>query len=366
MMRRLIASVMALAMFGASAPVHAEPTPARPTTAPTRPAPLSVRPAANEPSIAQIEALVGAIGMWSGEYAAHLTAASALMDEVNGYTAILDQFSAGDLRPRAALERLEAWRANAVARGQALRVQAATLRAPPSLALMGEQGIAIEGAFAVARSDLVPLIDEMIVLLESLAAFGVEAIRSPTKAAETRLRAIYTSAVQMVRIDERRIRATSLALAPDHPNRAIMEATLHYYAAVSAMPSHELRVLDGAPADQDGLAATLRQSAQGMRTSLAQSETHAQSMINQMRNAPRDPSTENLRRLVLEMAETFPASIASYRRLADTLDNAARLISGGESVVNAWATQESMSLPIFDEVTQHENRRIELASQLRR
>jgi hypothetical protein len=313
-----------------------------------------------------MEGVLGAMGVWAAEYSAHLTAAGELMDEVDGFTAILDQVSAGNLRTRAALDRLEAWRANAVARGQTIRAQAAALRAPPSLALMGPQGTAMEGALAVARSDLVPLIDEMIASLESLAAFGAEAIRSPTKAMDTRLRAVYTSAVQMVRIDERRIRATGLAMPADHPNRSLMEATLSYYTAVVAMPSHELRVLDGAQADHDGLVATLRQSAQEMRTSLAQADGHTQTVISRMRDAPRHPDTENLRRIVLEMSETFPATIALYRQLAGTLDGAANSISGGEAVVEAWAGQETQSIPIFEQAAAYENRRIELAAQLRR
>lgn len=365
MMRRLMACVMALAMFSASAPVHAEPTPVRPTPAPTRPA-LPPRPAANEPSVAQVENLIGQVGMWSAEYSAHLTAATEIMNAVDGFTAILDRFSVGDLRTRAALEELEAWRVNSIEHAQTVRARASTLRAPPSMALMGEQGTAIEGALAVARSDLAPLIDETIVSIESLAAFGAEAIRSPTKAFDARRRAVYTSAVQLVRIDERRIRASVLALPDDHPNRALMESMLHYYAAVSAMPTHELGVLNGGTADPGALAATMRQATQAMRTSLAQADSHAQTSIRAMRDTPVYPGTENLRRVVLEMSETFPASVNVYGRLANTLDTAAASIAGGGDVITSWADQETQSLPLFEEATVYENRRIELAAQLRR
>lgn len=357
--RNLLASALLLLT---SAPAYGEPSPVPVTPRPAAAPP----PQRGEPTIAQIEHVIAEIGAWTLDYGALLTEASSVMDEVEGYTGILDRFANGDLRARRAREEMQAWRTNAIARAQALRARAVALRAPPSLALLGPEGGVLENAFAIARNDLPALVDEMIVSLDAFAAVGEEAITNPNTAASARHRAVYQSSIQLIRIDSRRISATAAALANDHPNRHVMEATIAYYAGLTAFPAHELGVIEGAEANPAAVAATLRQSGRDMRASLAQASLHADRMAQHLRSMPAPPEAQQMRQVIIRMADTFPATVRVYGRLADTIDNAALFLEQGGTVADAWARQEEAALPVFDQIAQLENERAQLATQLRR
>lgn len=362
-MRHVVRNVLASAiLLLAGAPAYGEPSPI--PSAP-RPAPSAIAPR-GEPSVAQVEQVVGEIGAWTLDYGALLTEASSVMDEVDGYTAILDRFAAGGVQTRRAREQMQAWRVNAVARAQALRARAVALRAPPSLAVLGADGIVLENAFVVARNDLPALVDEMIVSLEAFGALGEEAIANPTKTATARHRAVYQSSIQLIRIDTRRIAATAAALANDHPNRHIMEATVAYYAGLSAFPTHELGVLDGAQPSPAAVAATLRQSSRDMRASLAQASLQAERMTQHLRSMPAPPEAQQMRLVIIRMAETFPGTVRVYGGLVDSIDAAALYLEQGGDVQEAWVRQEAVALPVFERISQLENERAQLAVQLRR
>lgn len=361
-MRRWVSAFVAMVLVASVAGAWAEPSPTpsaeRGARAPT--------PPRREPTAAEVQAAVGAVGAWSLEYATLLQQAGEVMDEVDSYTAIIDRFAAREIRERAALEQLEAWRVNTVARGQAVRARAVALRHPPSLSAMGEDGAVLENAFAMSRADLPELIDEIIASMEALAAFGADAIRSPSKISDTLRRAVYSSSMQMIRIDTRRISANAAALSDDHPNKHVMETIVAYYAALGAMPAHELRVLDGEPADPASVGATLRQSARDMRVSLARASRATDQMTREIRNAPAPPDVREMQRTVLQMMESFPATIRVYGQLADTLDAAAARIDVGASVVDVWGEQETAAIPLLDQITQLETERSRLAASLQR
>ena len=355
MLARLLAASAFALTFCLTGAAEGEPSPARP------------RPAAPSPNpVAAVEAAVGEIGAWSLEYNAILTQAGSIMDEVNVYVAILDRFASGDLRQRDALREMETWRANAVSRAQALRANAAALRAPPSLEAFGERGPQLENALAMARADLPALIDEMTALLEAVAALGVEAIRSPTKTSDARRRAVYASSIQLIRVDTRRVSATMTALPESHPNRALLNATLAYYSGLESLPAHELRLLDGAESDPSAVAATLRRSAQGMRAELAQVMQLAEGVEREMRARPLPPEASNLRQVLAQLLLTYPETVRVYGQLADTLDNAAVHIDGGVDVSEAWARQEEAALPLLEQISRLENQRAQLAAGFRR
>lgn len=281
-------------------------------------------------------------------------------------TAIIDRFANREIREREALRQMEAWRANAISRAQALRANAVALREPPSLTVFGEQGAALRAALETSRQDLPILIDQMIANLEALAAFGIEAIRSPTKVAEVRQRAIFSSSVQLIRIDSRRISASVAALAPDHPNRSILNATLAYYRALEALPAHQLRLLDGGEADPMSVAATLRQSSREMRALLAQTLADTERMAREIASTPFPPEGRDLQQALRQMMQTYPDSVRAYNLVADTLDRAAAHIEGGGEVLDAWVTQEQAALPIFDQISRLEDQRAQMAASLRR
>lgn len=185
--RRLF-SIVAVVAFLACAPALAEPSPIVPRTE------RAVRPPST-PSVAAVEQAVGEMGDWTLAYSALVAQASQVMDEVDNCTAVLDRFANGQIREREALRQMEAWRANAISRGQALRVEAAALRDPPSLTVFGERGAALREALETSRGDLPVLVDQMISVLDALGALGSEAIRNPTKTADARRRAVFTSNV---------------------------------------------------------------------------------------------------------------------------------------------------------------------------
>jgi hypothetical protein len=306
------------------------------------------------------------MGAWTLVYSALLTQTAGLMDEIDGYNAILDRVAARQTREREALRELQAWRDNAVARAQALRVNAVALAPPPSLAVLGEEGRALEQALIRSREDLPLLIDQTVASLEAFAALGAEAIRSPTKIGDARLRAVYESTLQIIRIDLRRLEASAAALTNQHPNRSIIEANIAYYAGLQSLPSYELQTLDGGQPDPAAVAATLRQSAQTMRAEAAEAVTQAERMRREAQLFPAPPEGRDLQRVVIQMMETVPDLAAQYGLLAGTLEQAAAHIEGGGEVTDAWIRQEETAIPIFDQITRLDDRRAQLAAGLQR
>jgi hypothetical protein len=352
--RLLAASAFALT-FCLTGGAVGEPSPARPRAQ-----------SAPSESMTAVEAAVGEIGAWSLEYIEILTQAGAVMDEIDAYTVILDRFASRDLRQREALRQIEAWRANVISRAQALRANAIALRAPPSLTVFGERGAQLENALATARADLPVLVDEMTALLEACADLGAEAVRSPTKAADARRRAVYASSVQLIRIDTRRISANLAALPEQHPSHALLRVTLAYYSGLQSLPAHELRLLDGVESAPTAVAAGLRRSAQEMRAELAQVMPRAESLEREMRATPHPPEGRSLVQALTQMLQTYPETVRVYGLLADTLDNAASNIEGGVEVSEAWARQEEAALPLLDQITRLDNQRAQLAAAFRR
>jgi hypothetical protein len=371
-MRRWVSNLVAAAILIASAPAMAEPSPVDPVqpAPPAAQAPNTQRPAraasTQGPTIAQVEQALGEIGVWSLEYSAIITSAAEVMNEVEGYTAILDRVASRQLRTRAALEEMEAWRTNAVARAQAVRANAAAFRPPPSISGISEEMATLEGALVLARNDLPVLIDEMITSLEAWAAYGAEAIRNPNQVADTRLRAVYASGIQLIRIDTRRLSSSMRAAPANHPNRFMIEAMIAYYAGLSLFPLHELRIVDGEQSDPATVAATLRQYAGEMRASLVQAETHAARTAREYAAMPAPPEAQQLRQTVIQMMESYPESVGLYRQLAEGLDTAASGIETGSPIAEAWGAQETAALPVLDQIGRIEERRAQLAAQLRR
>lgn len=357
-MRRWTLVIFAVATMAWSAPARSEPTP-MPAPPRAEEAPLG------DLTAAQVEAIISDVGVWSLDYNDILTSATSVMDSVDRFVEILDRFDRRELRERAALAALDEWRVDAVQRAEAVRARARTLRMPPSLRALGPVGERMEAAFITGRNDLEPLISEIITNLDAMAAIGRDAISDPGKGVEARQRVFFTSALELVRIDSRRIQAAVAALPEDHPNRSIMRGNLRYYEALAAFPAHELRVLDGGAPDPASVANTLERSAQAMRQELAQSEELIERMLTQARFSPSPPDGANVVRGVISIIETLPETVRLYRGVADSLDQAAMRIRAGATVIDAWASQEGTSLPILEQIARADTERARLAAEIR-
>ncbi|ANP45545.1 hypothetical protein ATE48_06245 [Candidatus Viadribacter manganicus] len=353
---------MAAGLVLAVQPAHADDPSNRSQPRP----PAAQAPAPGEPSIAEVRQMLGEMGAWSLEYSGILGEAGRLMDQVEGYTAILDAVGAGSIRKRQAIEQMESWRRTSIARAQAVRERAVALRPPPSLAAMGPDGVDLEAALVLARNDLPLVLDEIITSLDAFAAYGLDAINNRERAVGARLRAIYTSHLQLISIDSRRIRAASRAVATDHPNRFVMEATIEYYRGLAAFGEYGIRALEAPETDTMIVAQTLRDAAVQMRTKLARTETEAQRTLREQRDMRYPPGAETLQRTIIEMTETYPETVRLYRELADTLDTAAAAIEAGGVVSEAWSAQEDIAIPLLERIALVEEQRAQIGAELRR
>lgn len=360
--RLLAASAFALT-FCLTGGAVGEPSPARPRA---QAAPLPAAPQRAGPSVAEVEAALGEVGAWTLEYNAILAECAAVLNEIDAYIAIFERVVNREIREREALRQLEAWRANVVARAEALRASAVALRAPPSLAVMGELGARFDVALAAARADLPSFVDQMAAALEAHAALGAEAIRSPTKISEARQRAVFSSSLQLIRIDARRL-AANLAAVPDgHPQAALLNAMLAYYAGFEAFPTHELRLLDSVTIDPMSVAVALRRAAQDMRGHLTEATARTERAERELRSLNLPPEARQLRQAAAQVLQSYPETVRAYGQLADTLDSAAGQIEAGTTVDEAWASHEQASLPILDEIARLDDQRTQLVAGLRR
>lgn len=329
-------------------------------------APLASAQQQGEPSVQALEATLADVGQWTLEYSAVLGDAGAVMEEMDAYIAILDRFSAGETGAGAALAQLSAWRSNAIGRIDAVKANANNLREPPSLAFLGPSAVGLDRALATARRDIAPLLDEIASMLDEVAAMGAEAIRDPEKGLEARQRAVYGSAIQMVRIDLRRIDANLAALTGDHPNHPIMRATQLYYAALMLVPQHEIDVMNGIAPAPTRVASALRLAGQDMRTQTAQSATLAQRLIDGLRARPLPPGGENIVSMIRDMMATFPDTVRAYNGVADSLDRAAAHIEAGGEVAGASEVHDTAVLPYLQEIERLERVRANLAATIGR
>ncbi|MEQ1617818.1 MAG: hypothetical protein ABL883_05690 [Terricaulis sp.] len=320
----------------------------------------------SEPSVAAVEATLADIGQWTLEYSAVLGGAGAVLEEIDPFIVILDRFSAGETDSRAALRQIGEWRGNAANRIETVRGNAANLRAPPSLALLGPSAVGLDRAMATARRDLPALLDEIASMLDAVAAMGSDAIRNPEKGIEARERAIYGSVIQLIRIDLRRIDANIAALSADHPNRPIMRATQIYYSALMLIPQHEVDVMNGVEPGPIRVAAGLRLAAQDMRTQTAQCAPLAQRTIDALRTRPAPSGSENIIGMIGDMMATFPDTVRAYNGVADALDGAAAHIEAGGEVADASEVHDAAALPYLREIERLEQVRANLAATIGR
>jgi hypothetical protein len=324
---------------------------------------LCLQPAAaqqQEPSVASVRATLADMAEWMIEYSTVLDHGAELMNNLDDFALILERFEDGDINQRTALSQLERWRVTNRTEFEVVRVMERNLRRPPSIADFGPSAAPLEFALHTARDNLAPVLDEIAAVLEASASMGVEAVRGdPGKTFEVRERAFYQSSIQLVRIDLRRVEIQGAALERDHPNQPLMTATQHFYAALMAMPSHELARLDGENPDRGALAVLLRQSAREMRVHTGQSAVLASRMRETMRwsqSAELAPLSE----MIVRLMDTFPASVVAYNGLADGVDAAAACVERGDATLQCWTVLDTQTRAPLEEIGRLERVRAEL------
>ena len=326
---------------------------------------LALQPASaqtQEPSVAAVQSVLQDMAHWMLEYGEVLEQGGQLMDNLDEFVLILEQFDAGDLTERAALTRLERWRRENRTELEAVRAAERRLRRPPSIALFGAESAPLEFAMNTARDNLLPVIDEIGSVLETSASMGVEALRNGTgKTLEVRQRAFYQSSIQLVRIDLRRVEIQGAALEPNHPNRPLMLATQSFYAALMAMPTYEIAVLDEANPSRSDLARSLRQYAREIRTRSAESGESALQMREMMRWGQTNELAPMMQ-MIIRMMDTFPDTVRAYNGLADGVDAAAVCVEGSRDTLDCWGIMDERTRGALEEIGRLERIRAEIVA----
>lgn len=313
-----------------------------------------------EPSVASVRATLSDMAAWMLEYSTVLDRGGELMENLDEFVAILEQFDAGEINERTALARLDRWRVNNRTELEAVRALERGLRRPPSIADFGPSAAPLEFALHTARENLPPVLEEIGAVLEASASMGIEALRGgPGKSLEVRQRAFYQSSLQLVRIDLRRVEVQGAALDQDHPNRPLMFATQRFYAALMAMPTHELARLDGANPDRAALAVALREAARDIRSNTAQTSALASRMRETMRWSQSE-ELEPLTQMIVRLMETFPDSVIAYNGLATGVDAAAACVERGDDTLDCWSVMDEQTRAPLEEIGRLERVRAEV------
>lgn len=305
--------------------------------------------------VAEMQALLADIGVWTQEYHAVTGLAGEPMTNIADFVQVLDRFTEGKADAGKTRADLAAWRARSLAIIARARAAASALRPPPSLAALGPQGVTMETAFVASREGLPPLLDEFERIINALAELGVSAVDGGGDGYEARERAVYEASIALIRVDRGRIEISVASLPRDNPNRGLISATLHYYDTLIAIPVLAIEQLDGG-GDRHAVAAAMVQSATRMRAELDRAAALTRTTLEQLRAQQAGEGVE-LVRTVIRAMETFPPSIEAYRGLAANIDRAAAALRSGVDVNDVMAEQEAGDVPHLEEIDRLERLR---------
>jgi hypothetical protein len=320
--------------------------------------PAAAQTSTERQQVQQVQAMLADLGRWNQEYMAALSAGSQPLTEIQNYLNILERFSAGELRQAQARREIEAWRTQSLALVQQSRVAAEALRPPPSLAILGPDGVTLERALHSARDSAPSLVAEFERIVNACADLGLEALSDASKGLEARQRTLLNAQRQLVRVDLNRVNITTASVSPTHPTHHLSVATEHYYAQMLVVAEHGLEAIEGR-GDRAALVASMRGSARDMRASLDRSTALTEQMRAQLRSQLGGPAVE-IARAGLLVFETYPATIQAYAQLAENVDRAATAIERGEDVLVVWGDQEEWDMPYLNEIARLDQVRAQL------
>lgn len=297
--------------------------------------------------VAEMQALLADIGVWTQEYQAITTSAGEPMTNIADFVQVLDRFTEGKADADKTRADLAAWRTRSLQLLARARAAAAALRPPPSLAALGPRGLTMEAAFVANREGLPPLLDEFERIINALEELGVSALEGGDGHA-ARERAVYEASIAVIRVDRGRVETTAASLPRDNPNHGLISATLHYYDTLVAIPELAIQQLDGG-GDPQAVAAAMRVSATRMRAELDRAAVLTRATLEQLRASQAGEGVE-LVRAVIRAIETFPPSIEAYRALAHNIDTAANALQAGVDLNDVMADQETSDAPYLAEI----------------
>jgi hypothetical protein len=295
-----------------------------------------------------VQVLLAEAAIWSRDFGAVMTQAAEPLAGIDAFVQIMDRFGAGEIDAQRAAADVEAWRADSLAKVAHARAAAEALRAPPTFAHLGPDGVRLDAAFRANRDSAVPLVHEFERVVNAVADLGVAAVRDPTKLLDVRHRALLNATIQLLRVDLGRIDAAAASVSEQHPHQAVSVATQHYYNGLIHMLTYALESLDGA-GDRGGAIGTLRGEGVAMRRELDRASRLAASMQEtlpaQLAGAPPE-----LIEAALAAFRTYPDTIRAFSGLADGLDAAAASLQSGANPLDVWADQEARDRPYLDEL----------------
>lgn len=314
-------------------------------------------PARAQPA-AEMQAILADLGVWMQEYQAIMTVANEPYVAMGSYLSALEQFAEGRSSASSTRRSIEEWRRNALASLSRANSAAERLRAPPSLAAYGADGVALDTIMVSIRQDLTPTLVETERSVHAVAELGLAALNDRAKGYEARAAALYQGSIRLTAVERRRIDVAAASLPANHPNQALMVATQHYYDTLAAVPTYALQEQAGG-GDRAALIESLRASARGMRTALERARGLTTQLTARSRSVQGGPGVE-VARVMVRMLETFPQSIAAYEGLAVGVEEAADALAEGQEVNDVWADQEDNDRPYLEEIARLEAVRAEL------
>lgn len=320
--------------------------------------PAAAQHSSQESAVAAVQSVMADVGRWSLAYQNAIGLASRPLTEIATFVAIMDRYSAGAIEAEDAAAEIGVWRAQALDSIQAARAAAEALPPPPSLAGLGPDGAALDTALHAARDNATPMIQEMERVVNALAELSLASLGDPSKASETRMRALLRAQVQLLRVDLNRVTITVASIAPTHPTHWVMQALQSYYRAMLAVPQYALQESDTA-ADRAALVGSMRREAQEMHRVLDRASARAELMREQMRMQLGGAGVEIVR-TTIQMFDTFPPTVAAYRGLAQNIVRAAAAIEQGEDMLWVWGDQEEWDVPYLEEIDRLDRARAEL------
>ncbi|NEX94986.1 hypothetical protein [Caulobacter sp. 17J65-9] len=135
--------------------------------------------------------------------------------------------------------------------------------------------------------------------------------------------------IAMIEGENQMISASTLAAAPGHPQRDLMDASRHSNLAMIALLQAEKTLLLDQPLDEAALAARLRQQATAVELSTRSMEKATRTTLAQSRLFPELAGTPLLAGIE-KMLATYPESAAAEREIAAAfIDLAARIDAPG-------------------------------------
>ena len=302
--------------------------------------------------------LLAEAAIWSRDFTVIMQQAAEPVAGIDGFVQIMDRFSAGEINERRAVREIEAWRADSLEAIARARAAAEALRAPPSFAHLGPDGIQLDAAFRANWDSAVPLVQEFERVVVAVADLGVAAIRDPSKLLDSRYRVLLNASIQLLRVDLGRIDVAAASLSRDHPHQAVHVVTQHYYSALITTLSYTLDDLDNR-GDRDAVIATLRRDGANMRQELERAEELVE-VTRERLPAMLAGGPPELLEATMRAFGTYPDTLRAFKGLADNVDEVAASLQRGDDPLDVWAEQEERDRPYLDELDRLDALRQEL------